>query len=61
MVFGSFLGSTNLAMHLAMSSLLAASGALVLLVIVALSNPYRGDLRISPQPFEQVLAHMSSG
>ena len=60
-VFGSLLGSTTLAMHLAMSSLLAVSGALVLLVIVALSNPYRGDLRISPKPFEQVLTHMAAG
>jgi hypothetical protein len=54
--FGSFLGASSLAMHLAMSSLLAVSGALVLLVIVALSNPFRGDFRVSPEPFERVLA-----
>ncbi len=59
-LFASFLGSSSLALHLVMSSLLALSGALVLLVILALSNPYRGDLRISPRPFEQVLAHMTS-
>ena len=59
-VFASFLGSSSLGLHLAMSSLLALSGALVLLVIVALSNPYRGDLRISPRPFEQVIAHMAA-
>ena len=53
--FASLLGARNLLMHLAMSSLLALSGALVLLVIVALSNPFRGDLRISAGPFERVL------
>ncbi len=46
-------------MHLAMSSLLALSGALVLLLIVALSNPFRGDFRISAEPFERALAQMT--
>jgi len=59
-VFASLLGSSSLALHLAMSSLLAISGSLVLLVILALSNPYRGDLSISPQPFAQVTRHMAS-
>ena len=57
-VFASFLGSPSLRMHLAMSSLLVVSGVLVLLVIVALSNPFRGDNRISAEPFERVLARM---
>ena len=59
--FASFLGAPSLPMHLAMSSLLALSGALVLLAIVALSNPFRGDFRVSPEPFEQVLARMETG
>ncbi len=59
-LFASFLGSTSLGLHLAMSSLLAVSGALVLLVILALSNPYRGDLRIPPRPFEQVIVAMAA-
>ncbi len=58
--FGSFLGAPSLRMHMAMSALLATSGALVLLVIVALSNPFRGDIRVSAEPFERVLAHMGS-
>jgi len=58
--FASFLGAPSLRMHLAMSSLLAISGALVLLAIVALSNPFRGDFQVSPEPFEQVLAQMKS-
>ncbi len=56
--FASFLGAPSLRMHLAMSSLLAISGALVLLVIVALSNPFRGDFRVTAEPFERVLALM---
>ena len=56
--FASFLGAPSLPLHLAMSSLLAISGALVLLAIVALSNPFRGDFRVSAEPFNRVLEHM---
>lgn len=59
--FGSFLGAPNPLMHLAMSALLAASGTLVLLLIVALSNPFRGEFRVSAEPFERVLTQMGSG
>ena len=59
-LFASLLGSTSLSLHLVMSSLLALSGALVLLVILSLSNPYRGDLRISARPFEQVVTLMGA-
>ncbi len=57
--FSSFLGSQNLAMHLTTTSFLALSGALVLLLIVALSNPFRGDFRVTSQPFERALAQMT--
>jgi hypothetical protein len=40
--FGSFLGAPSMPMQLAMSAMLAASGALVLILIIALSNPFRG-------------------
>jgi hypothetical protein len=53
--FASLLGAPKLAM----SSLLAPSGALVLLVIVALSNPFKGDLAICDQPFQRVLTEMA--
>jgi hypothetical protein len=56
--FGSFLGAPSLRMQLAMSSMLAASGALVLVLIIALSNPFRGDFRVSTAPFEHVLSRM---
>jgi len=60
--FGSFLGVPSLGMQLAMSAALAISGALVLILIIALSNPFRGDFRVSTLPFDRVLAqiHASS-
>ena len=56
--FSSFLGAPSLRMQLAMSAMLAASGALVLILIIALSNPFRGDFRVSTAPFEHVLSRM---
>ncbi|HTI80558.1 MAG TPA: DUF4239 domain-containing protein [Acetobacteraceae bacterium] len=56
--FGSFLGAPSLGMQLAMSAVLGASGALVLILIIALSNPFRGDFRVSTAPFEHVLTRM---
>lgn len=58
--FGSFLGGPSLRMQLAMLAMLAASGALVLLLIIALSNPFRGDFRISTAPFEHLLSRMDA-
>jgi hypothetical protein len=56
--FGSLLGVQSLAMHVAMSAALAISGALMLILIIALSNPFRGDFRVSMQPFDQILAQI---
>jgi hypothetical protein len=58
--FGSFLGVPSLGMHLAMSAALAISGALVLILIIALSNPFRGDFRVSTLPFDRVLAQIEA-
>src|ERR1700746_3598333 len=58
--FGSFLGVPSLGMHLAMSAALAVSGALVLILIIALSNPFRGDFRVSTLPFDRVLAQIQA-
>ena len=52
--FASFLGSPSLHMHLGMCSFLAVSGVLVLVLIIALSNPFRGDFRVSTAPFDYV-------
>ncbi|HWX14723.1 MAG TPA: hypothetical protein VNY06_07725, partial [Methylocella sp.] len=45
-------GAPSLRMQVAMSAVLAASGVLVLILIIALSNPFRGDFRVSTAPFE---------
>ena len=58
--FGSFLGAPSLWMQLAMSAVLAASGVLVLILIIALSNPFCGDFRVSTAPFERVLSRMEA-
>jgi len=50
--FSSFLGAPSVGMHLSMCCLLAVSGALVLVLIIALSNPFRGDFRVSTAPFD---------
>ena len=41
-----------------MTGILAASIALVILLIVAFDYPFRGDVRITPEPFERVLGSM---
>jgi hypothetical protein len=58
--FGSFLGVPSLGMHLAMSATLAVSGTLVLILIIALSNPFRGDFRVSTLPFDRVLGQVEA-
>ncbi|MBV8401253.1 MAG: DUF4239 domain-containing protein [Acetobacteraceae bacterium] len=58
--FAALLGAPSLGMHLAMSAALAISGALVLILIVALSNPFRGDFRVSTYPFDQVLGQIQA-
>ena len=58
--FGSFLGAPSLRMQLTMSAVLAASGALVLILIIALCHPFRGDFRVSTAPFEHALSRMQA-
>jgi hypothetical protein len=56
--FGSLLGAPSVRIHLGMCSLLAVSGVLVLVLIIALSNPFRGDFRVSTAPFDYVLSRI---
>ena len=56
--FASLLGVPSLGMHLAMSAAMAISGTLVLIMIIALNNPFRGDFRVSAEPFEQVIGQV---
>jgi hypothetical protein len=41
-----------------MSAVLAISGVLVLILIIALRNPFRGDFRVSTYSYDQVLAQI---
>jgi len=58
--FGSFLGVPSLRYDRAISAALAISGGLVLILIIALSNPFRGDFRVSTLPFDRVLARIEA-
>jgi hypothetical protein len=58
--FSSFLGAPSVGMHLGMCCLLAVSGVLVLVLIIALSNPFRGDFRVSTAPFDYVLSRVGA-
>jgi hypothetical protein len=56
--FCSFLGAPSARMQLAMGSILTLSGVLVLVMIIALSNPFRGDFRVSTAPYRHALAEL---
>ena len=56
--FSSFWALQTYLMHLSMCCLLAVSGVLVLVLIIALSNPFRGDFRVSTAPFDYVLSRI---
>jgi len=47
-------------MHLAISAAMAISGALVLIMIGALNNLFRGDFRVSTGPLDQILAQVQT-
>lgn len=51
LVCAALLGTSDLRLHLAMTSLLSLSGVLVLVMIVALGHPFQGDLRVTPEAF----------
>jgi hypothetical protein len=46
-----FFGSENLPMHMAMTATVAATLALVVVLILALDWPFRGDISVTPDPF----------
>jgi len=51
-------GVPDLRLHMAMTGILAASIAFVILLIVAFDYPFRGDVAITPAPFVEVLGSM---
>ena len=54
--FTYFFGMPSMKMHYAMTGVLAASMALVMVLIVALDWPFRGNVSVTPEPFEAVQA-----
>ncbi len=46
-----FFGYQNFGMHMAMTGTLAATLALVVVLIVALDWPFRGEISVTPDPF----------
>jgi hypothetical protein len=44
-------GFQNFSMHLTMTGIVAATLALVIVMIIALDWPFRGDISVSPDPF----------
>jgi hypothetical protein len=58
--FTYFFGMPSMRMHYAMTGVLAASMALVMVLIVALDWPFRGTVSVSAEPFEAVLQNMQA-
>lgn len=50
-----FFGMENVRAHVVLTAALAGEFALLLVLILALDHPYRGELRVGPEAFEQVL------
>jgi hypothetical protein len=62
--FSYFFGVQSLRMHFAMTGMLAASLALVFVLMIALDQPFRGSLGIDPTPYIEVqkeLRHLPPG
>ena len=56
----SLLGASSRPLHLVLGALLALSGTLVLVMIVALSHPFRGEFRVTPTAFTAAVALMQT-
>ena len=46
-----FFGYQNFAMHMAMTGTLAATLALVVVLIIEFDRPFRGEISVTPEPF----------
>lgn len=58
--FSFFFGMPSMRMHYAMTGLLAASMALVMVLIVSLDWPFRGEVAISPEAYLSVQQTMAN-
>jgi len=53
-------GTQHLRMHLAVTAMVAASMALVIVLIVSLDRPFRGDLSVSVEAYENVAGSIAA-
>ncbi|MBV8174612.1 MAG: DUF4239 domain-containing protein, partial [Verrucomicrobia bacterium] len=53
-IFSFFFGMPDFRIHLAFSGILAVSLSLVIVLILALDRPFRGDLAISTERFDEI-------
>jgi hypothetical protein len=53
-------GPPNFKMHIVITAMLAASLAVVIVLIVALDYPFRGSLSVSDQAFRDVRKNMET-
>jgi hypothetical protein len=57
--FPFFFGAPNLWAQVSMTVLLCTMVMLILLVTLALSHPFTGDVKVSPEPFKRVIKSMN--
>ncbi|HMQ69443.1 MAG TPA: DUF4239 domain-containing protein [Ignavibacteria bacterium] len=56
--FSLFFGTRNVKVQAAMTSLFALTNAIIIVLILNLDHPYTGDIKIRPDPFEEVLENI---
>ncbi|MDQ3019648.1 MAG: DUF4239 domain-containing protein [Bacteroidota bacterium] len=58
--FSLFFGTKSFTIQATMTSLFAMTNSIVILMIVALDHPFTGDIKITPDAFEQILNNLES-
>jgi hypothetical protein len=58
-MFTYFFGVANLRAQFLMVAALTGEIAFILLLIVSLDNPYKGELRVTPSPIQEQISHIS--
>jgi hypothetical protein len=53
-------GVQSVRMHMTMTGLLAASLSLVIVLVISLDRPFRGDLCVSTEPYENVRSNVAA-
>lgn len=56
--FSLFFGTRNLKVQAIMTSLFALTNAIIIVLILNLDHPFTGDIKIKPEPYEEVLNNL---